>query len=60
MRACFVDHADLPIRCSHDTGEPWNCSIAYIGVAKEHCEHWQPERAIRLALDILGVPGVTP
>lgn len=57
MRACFVDGADLPITCSHDTGEPWNCSFADSGIAKEHCGYWQPERAVRLALDILGVPG---
>lgn len=56
MRACFADNADLPLECNHDTGETWNCEPAKEGVGKRECPHWQPGRAIRLALDILGAP----
>ena len=55
LRACFADNAELPITCSVDIEEPWNCELAQINMARDDCPHWQPERAIKLALDILGV-----
>lgn len=55
MRACFADNADLPISCSIDTGEQYNCVHAMSGETKASCSYWKPQRAIALALDILGV-----
>lgn len=54
MRACFADNADLPITCANDIGQPWDCIYADAGLQKENCVNWQPERATRLAKDILG------
>jgi hypothetical protein len=54
IRGCFVDNADLPIVCSHDINEPWNCTIASSGISKKDCPYWEPIRAIKLARDILG------
>lgn len=53
IRACFADGVELPITCSHDI-KPWNCIHASNGIARGDCEHWQPERAVSLARDILG------
>ena len=55
MKACFADFAEVPMKCNHDLGEPWNCVPGVQGIEKVECEHWQPARAIKLALDILGV-----
>ena len=55
IKACFCDNADLPIACAHDLAEPWNCVHASAGVLKEFCKEWDVQRAIELALDILGV-----
>ena len=60
MRACFVDNAVVPLPCSHDIDEIHNCALASDGTKKRECEHWQPGRAIRMALDILGAPEGTP
>lgn len=54
MRACFADNADLPIACANDTEQPRDCIYATAGLQKEDCVNWQPERAIKLAKDILG------
>ena len=58
MRACFIDADDdqIPLACSHDINEFHNCRLATDGVKKQKCEHWQPGRIIKLALEILGVP----
>ena len=55
MKACFADFAEVPMKCNHDLGEPWNCVPGVQGIEKVECEHWQPARAFKLALDILGV-----
>jgi hypothetical protein len=55
IHACFADNAEIPIKCSHDIGEPWNCVFAADGIKKKDCPHWQPQRTIDLALTILGV-----
>jgi len=55
MKACFADYADVPLQCNHDLGELYNCVHASAGGLKKDCENWQPERAVALALDILGV-----
>lgn len=53
MRACFVDNADLPITCSIDDNEQYNCQIAMNGMKRDNCPHWQPQRAVNLVKDIL-------
>lgn len=64
MKACFADNVESPIACSLDLEESYNCMIAtknkYVAGDKTKCPYWQPGRAIRLALDILGVPDGTP
>ena len=55
MRACFADNAEIPFACAHDIGEPWNCSEAVMGIPRDKCQYWQPDRAVKLALEILGV-----
>jgi hypothetical protein len=55
IKGCFVDGAEIPITCAHDYGAPWDCAFARDGVKKTDCPHFQPQRAIDLALDILGV-----
>lgn len=59
MRACFADDTEIPSRCAIDIDEVYNCQYANDGVKKTECDHWQPGRAIKLALDILGVPDGT-
>ena len=54
-RSCFVDHQELPNTCACDTGEIDNCTFSRMGVKRDNCEHWQPERAIKLMADVLGV-----
>lgn len=53
-RACFADNADLPIACAWDVDECHNCTFANNGVHRDYCPHWQPDRAVDLAKDILG------
>ena len=55
IKGCFADNSDLPLDCNHDTGETWNCLHANAGGSRESCPDWQPQRAVELALDILGV-----
>jgi hypothetical protein len=50
MKACFADYADVPIVCSHDIGQPYNCLEA---VPRDACPYWHPERALRLCKGIL-------
>lgn len=55
MRACFADNSILPMICVNDDDRPFDCTYANKGIKKECCEFWQPKRAIKLALNILGV-----
>lgn len=55
MRACFCDNVDLPIECSHDIDEVYNCEFATKGIPRDNCPHWNVDRAVRLARDILGI-----
>lgn len=55
MKACFADSAELPISCAHDICEMYNCQLAMHGEQRDTCKHWQPQRTVLLALDILGV-----
>lgn len=54
MKACFADNANLPIECVHDIDEVYNCIYATNGITRELCDNWQPERAVNIALDIMG------
>lgn len=54
MRACFADNANLPLTCSIDIREPWNCQRAMQGGKRNDCPYWLPKRAFELAFDILG------
>lgn len=60
MRACFADNAEVPMQCSHDLGELYNCVHASAGGAQKTCPNWQPDRAVKLALEILGVAVKSP
>ena len=60
MRACFADNAEVPLNCAHDISEPWNCSEAAMGIPRDNCQHWQPDLAVKLALEILGVAVKSP
>lgn len=55
MKACFADFAEVPMQCSHDLGDIYNCVHASAGGLQKDCPNWQPDRAIKLALEILGV-----
>jgi hypothetical protein len=54
VRACFADNAQLPIACSHDIGETYNCLIATSGTSKYQCQYWRPDLAAKLCQEILG------
>lgn len=54
MRACFADNIELPIACSHDIDEIYNCLIASAGTPRDHCRYWRPDRALKVVQDILG------
>ena len=55
MKACFADNASVPIACSWDIDEPYNCLHASRGVPRDECQYWQPRQAVELARDILGI-----
>lgn len=54
--ACFADNADLPIACSEDIGEEYNCQHLVSGETKANCYYWKPERTMELCRELLGFP----
>lgn len=54
MRACFADNAQVPITCSWDIDETFNCLIASKGIPRDRCQYWRPDLAVKLVKDILG------
>ncbi len=54
MKACFADNAQVPITCSWDIDETYNCLIASKGIPRDQCQYWRPDLSIKLAKDILG------
>lgn len=56
MKACFVDNADLPIACSEDIGEEYNCQHLMSGETKANCSRWKPKRTRELCKELLGFP----
>lgn len=55
MKGCFADNAVMPIACAWDTDETYNCLHASRGVPRDECHYWQPERAVAIAREILGI-----
>lgn len=55
MKACFADDAEHPSACAWDIDEVHNCLLASRGVPRTECQYWQPERAVTIAREILGI-----
>lgn len=54
MKACFADNAQVPIACSWDIDETYNCLIASKGIPRDQCQYWRPDMTVEMCRQILG------
>jgi hypothetical protein len=53
-RGCWADNAFLPIPCSIDIDEHWNCIHAEHIDSHDKCAHWDADLTMHLAHELVG------